>query len=55
MFLLENFPSQMEVVGFMKVPKTEEMEPGLPQKGICGSDHVSLVADVITTWDEQAT
>ena len=25
------------------------MEPGLPQKGVCGSDHVSLLSEIVWT------
>lgn len=36
-----------EVVGVLKTHRREDMEPGLPRQGICGSDHVSLVAEVV--------
>lgn len=35
-----------EVVGFLQPPSTEDLEPGLPRMGVCGSDHVSLMAEI---------
>jgi len=37
---------QLDVCGFMKIPHAGDLGPGLPRKGVCGSDHVSLVADI---------
>ncbi|KAF5374954.1 hypothetical protein D9758_000191 [Tetrapyrgos nigripes] len=39
--------SRSSVTGLLVPPKTEDLEPGLPRKGVCGSDHVSLSADLL--------
>jgi hypothetical protein len=36
----------VETVGFLGLPSTQDLEPGLPRKGISGSDHISLVVDI---------
>lgn len=33
----------MELLGFLETPATTVLEPGLPMKDKCGSDHISLV------------
>jgi RNA exonuclease NGL2 len=37
---------QSRVLSLLEPLATEQMEPGLPQTGVCGSDHVSLCVDV---------
>ncbi|EPQ60717.1 Endonuclease/exonuclease/phosphatase [Gloeophyllum trabeum ATCC 11539] len=45
-------PSRVSAVsGLLKPFRTEELIPGIPRKGISGSDHVALVAEV--TWTGQ--
>lgn len=48
-FILDPPSRISHVVGLLKPHTTEDMEPGLPQKGICGSDHVSLVSEIVWT------
>lgn len=40
-------PSRPQVVRVMSTLAAEDMEPGLPRKGVCASDHVSIAADVV--------
>lgn len=39
---------QFQVMGILKTPRTTDLGTGLPLKGVCGSDHVSLVAEIET-------
>jgi len=40
-------PDRRAVVTCLLQPHiTDNLEPGLPRKGVCGSDHVSLAAEV---------
>lgn len=48
-FILDPPARVSHVVGLLKPHTTEDMEPGLPQKGVCGSDHVSLVSEIVWT------
>ena len=48
-FILDPPSRTSHVVGLLKPHTTQDMEPGLPQKGICGSDHVSLVSEIVWT------
>ncbi|KAF9787345.1 Endonuclease/exonuclease/phosphatase [Thelephora terrestris] len=48
-FILDPPSHTSHVVGLLKPHATEDMEPGLPQKGVCGSDHVSLVSEIVWT------
>ena len=34
------------VVGLLKPHQTSDLDPGIPRKGISGSDHVSLAAEL---------
>lgn len=36
----------IEVTGLLTPLKSEDLEPGLPQKRVSGSDHTSLVAEM---------
>ncbi|EAU93062.2 hypothetical protein CC1G_06782 [Coprinopsis cinerea okayama7 len=38
--------SQFQVAGFLAALEKEALEPGLPQKGVCGSDHLPLVTQL---------
>ncbi|KAF9650046.1 Endonuclease/exonuclease/phosphatase [Thelephora ganbajun] len=43
-------PSRIShVVGLLKPHTTKDMGPGLPQKGVCGSDHISLLSEIAWT------
>ncbi|TFK30529.1 Endonuclease/exonuclease/phosphatase, partial [Coprinopsis marcescibilis] len=37
---------QFEIVGLLAPLGEKDLEPGLPQKGVCGSDHLPLVAQI---------
>ena len=57
-FILDPPSHTSHVVGLLKPHATDDMEPGLPQKGVCGSDHVSLVSEILwtsTSLDEAPT
>ena len=41
--------TQLEVVSVLEPPSEEELSPGLPRKGVCGSDHISLCARISFT------
>ncbi|KAF7339397.1 Endo/exonuclease/phosphatase domain-containing protein [Mycena sanguinolenta] len=43
-FILTDRPVGVE--GLLSPPPVKELVPGLPQKGICGSDHISLCAEI---------
>ncbi|KAG8907569.1 hypothetical protein FRB99_003493 [Tulasnella sp. 403] len=43
---LETASPAPRVVGVLKGHRQTDMEPGLPRKGICGSDHVSLMVEI---------
>ena len=42
-----------DVEGVLEPALPEEMDPGLPRKGGCGSDHLSLRAHI--TWSSKGT
>jgi len=44
-FILTHRP--VAVSGLLSLPLVKDLVPGLPQKGICGSDHISLCAEII--------
>jgi len=54
-FVLDPPSRTSHVVGLLKPHITKDMEPGLPQKGVCGSDHVSLLSEVVWTSTELGT
>jgi len=39
-------PVSPKVLSVLTPHKTEDLEPGLPRKGLCASDHVALVAEL---------
>jgi len=45
-FILDPVDFRSVVTGFLAPHRTQDLIPGLPQKGICGSDHVSLVVEL---------
>ncbi|KAF8560438.1 endonuclease exonuclease phosphatase [Imleria badia] len=47
-FILDAPGSRMRVTGYLQPHRTEDVERGLPQIGICGSDHFSLCAQLVT-------
>jgi RNA exonuclease NGL2 len=51
-FVLDPPSHTSHVVGLLKPHTTEDLEPGLPQKGVCGSDHVSLLSEIVWTSTE---
>ncbi|KAH8102431.1 Endonuclease/exonuclease/phosphatase [Cristinia sonorae] len=42
-----------DVVGVASPHPTENLKPGLPRKGVCASDHISLCADL--TWSNNSS
>jgi RNA exonuclease NGL2 len=48
-FFLETSKHHVDVIGYLNPHHTINMEAGLPQIGICGSDHVSLCAELVVT------
>ncbi|KAJ7361651.1 Endonuclease/exonuclease/phosphatase [Mycena albidolilacea] len=44
-FILTDRPAVVD--GLLSLPLVKDLVPGLPQKGICGSDHLSLCAEII--------
>ncbi|KAK7463675.1 RNA exonuclease ngl2, variant 2 [Stygiomarasmius scandens] len=46
-FVIDTPVIQSTVTGVLAPHQTEDLEPGLPRKGVCASDHVSLSAEVI--------
>ncbi|KAF7347763.1 Endo/exonuclease/phosphatase domain-containing protein [Mycena venus] len=44
-FILTDRP--VAVGGLLSLPLVKDLIPGLPQKGFCGSDHISLCAEMI--------
>ena len=51
-FVLDPPSRTSHVVGLLKPHTTKDMEPGLPRKGVCGSDHVSLLSEIVWTSTE---
>lgn len=51
-FVLDPPSRTSHVVGLLKPHTAEDMEPGLPQKNVCGSDHISLLSEIVWTPTE---
>jgi len=47
-FILEHAYSRSGVLKLLKLPRKVDLGEGLPLKGVCGSDHISLVAEIET-------
>jgi len=47
-FILDPPEEHSQVLGFLATHRTADLAGGLPLKGVCGSDHVSLVAEIET-------
>jgi RNA exonuclease NGL2 len=45
-FIIEPSTRRSVVTGLLKPHETKDLEPGLPQAGVCGSDHFSLCAEI---------
>lgn len=54
-FILDPPSHISHVVGLLEPHTTKDMEPGLPKKGVCGSDHISLVSEIVWTSMRQDT
>ncbi|KAI0080079.1 Endonuclease/exonuclease/phosphatase [Panus rudis PR-1116 ss-1] len=52
-FILEPSQRPVTIVGLAKPIPTDKLDPGLPQKGVCGSDHISLCAEL--AWPKYQT
>jgi len=48
-FILDGSGSQSTITGVLSGHRTEDIDPGLPLKGVCGSDHIALSAEVVFT------
>ena len=47
-FILDAGGSKTYVKGYLQPHRTEDVLQGLPQIGICGSDHFSLCTQLVT-------
>ncbi|KAG7450418.1 uncharacterized protein BT62DRAFT_510992 [Guyanagaster necrorhizus] len=45
-FIIEPEESRSLVTGLLSPHRTADLDPGIPRRGICGSDHVSLCAQI---------
>ncbi|KAF8622890.1 hypothetical protein AX15_006655 [Amanita polypyramis BW_CC] len=45
-FILEDKDSRCQILGLLEPHRSENMEPGLPKQGVCGSDHISLSGEL---------
>ncbi|PFH54560.1 hypothetical protein AMATHDRAFT_134318 [Amanita thiersii Skay4041] len=45
-FVIDPIGFQGHVTGILSPHRTEDLTPGLPQLGVCGSDHISLAAEL---------
>jgi len=48
-FILDASGGESTITGVLSGHKTEDLEPGLPRLGICGSDHTLLSAELVFT------
>ncbi|KAF8844004.1 Endonuclease/exonuclease/phosphatase [Paxillus ammoniavirescens] len=48
-FILDAPESRTDVTGYLQPHRTEDVAPGLPKTGICGSDHFSLCTQLVTS------
>ncbi|CCM05171.1 uncharacterized protein FIBRA_07380 [Fibroporia radiculosa] len=48
-FVLPPHNHEMVVTKIAKPHRTEALQPGIPRKGVCGSDHISLGAELFWT------
>lgn len=46
-FFVDTPKHSINVAGYLNPHRTTDMEAGLPQIGVCGSDHVSLCAELL--------
>lgn len=46
-FILDPPDKRSVVIGLSRPHRTEDLDPGLPRKGVCGSDHISLSAEIM--------
>lgn len=46
-FILDPTNGHCVITGFSQPHTTENLKPGIPRKGICGSDHVSLSVEIL--------
>ena len=45
-FVLDDKDSRCQILSLLAPHHSENLEPGLPQQGVCGSDHISLGAEL---------
>ncbi|KAK7058886.1 RNA exonuclease ngl2 [Paramarasmius palmivorus] len=46
LFVMDPPNLESSVLGVLSTPQTSELDPGIPRKGVCGSDHISLTATI---------
>lgn len=46
-FILDSPGNSSKITGFAQPFRTKDLYPGIPRKGVCGSDHISLIAEII--------
>ena len=44
---MEQKETTAEVVGILQPPTQSELEPGIPRRGVSGSDHIPLRAKLL--------
>lgn len=49
-FVLASDTTSFEVLGLLAPLPKNKLEPGLPQKRVCGSDHLPMVTDIKLRW-----
>ncbi|KAI3621886.1 ccr4 nocturin family endoribonuclease [Moniliophthora roreri] len=45
-FVIDPPNVKSHVIGVLSIPETSDLEPGIPRKDVCGSDHISLSATI---------
>ncbi|KAF5377429.1 hypothetical protein D9615_005324 [Tricholomella constricta] len=45
-FVMDPVDRRSDVIALLSLHRTADLEPGLPQKGVCSSDHISLAAEL---------
>jgi len=45
-FVIEPFRGKAQATGAMQGLTASTLDPGLPRRGVCGSDHLSLMTEI---------
>ena len=51
-FVLDPPQRELKITGVLEPPHEADFGEGLPQKGLCASDHISLLATM--TWTDKS-